>query len=240
MYSVLWVLALTGFCKSVFGFFNCNFEVDNVNFDLEALDNIYYVTSLYNSDEGIVNRTWSISLCRKLNFDKKISKEYLCSSGANICGVKTLFRDTELIVENVQGLHFDIYSKYLTNNGLQIFFYNAQFRENNLSAMINFICDEKVGVYYHEHDPKFISYSRSHLQLKWKTNTVCKREEKPNIVYQYHSWGIFSCYGSINYDFYPFTETVKNFSYYFKDYGSQLISFVKQIREPSYRGYTSI
>ncbi|CCJ30543.1 unnamed protein product [Pneumocystis jirovecii] len=215
MYSVLWVLALTGFCKN------------NVNFDLEALDNIYYVTSLYNSDEGIVNRTWSISLCRKLNFDKKISKEYLCSSGANICGVKTLFRDTELIVENVQGLHFDIYSKYLTNNGLQIFFYNAQFRENNLSAMINFICDEKVGVYYHEHDPKFISYSRSHLQLKWKTNTVCKREEKPNIVY--HS------YGSINYDFYPFTETVKNFSYYFKDYGSQLISFVKQIREPSYR-----
>ncbi|KAG5519209.1 hypothetical protein PMAC_002297 [Pneumocystis sp. 'macacae'] len=197
MYGVLSVLVLTGFYKGVLCIFWCNFEIDNVKFDLEPLDNTYRVTSLYNLDEGLVNRTWSISLCRKLNFNDEISNEYACSNGTNICGVKTLLRDNKLIVKNVQGLHFDIYSKYLTNNGLQIFFHNAQFRENNLSAMINFICNEK------EHDPKFISYSRSHLQLKWKTNTV----------------------------YLP---------YYFKDYGSQIISFVKQTREPGYRGYTSI
>ncbi|KAG4306241.1 hypothetical protein PORY_000229 [Pneumocystis oryctolagi] len=249
---MFWVFILSVFYKIVFGDFQCSFEINKVSYDLRSLNRTSCVTSLYNLDESIVNMTWKISLCKGLNSSENTMEEYVCLNNPNICEIKTISNDGKVEVKSIRSLHFDVYSKYLTNSGFRIFFYNAQFRKSNLSAMIDFVCNSN------EYNPEFMMYDHSHLQLRWKTKYACIHSKNQSIKEKKRSWSIFSylflifliifslCfifnlyisykrYGFMDYGFYSFVEIVNDFLYYFKNYASQIIYFIKQIKEPVYR-----
>ncbi|KTW30817.1 hypothetical protein T552_00529 [Pneumocystis carinii B80] len=219
------ILLISKFYMNVYGLFECSFNLDGFWFNLKALDYIYYVTNIYTLDTEKINMTWSISLCKGMN-SEVFGGEGNCKKESRICGVKRVISGEKERIEEVKGLYFDIDDKYLTDNGFEVMFHNNRARKSNLSAIINFICDEK------EHDPKLIAYKYSMVWLEWKTKSACK-----DINYVKKKNGT---YGFFEFDLFSYIEMIKNMKYFIKDFALRVIVYIRNMGGPYREGYTAI
>lgn len=196
---------------SAVGAWSCgSIELGDSKYDFTALDDEYTISLQTKTPPTIRHTTYTLNPCSSLKKDKDVSEEDQCAPGTSVCKVTSVEKDSKSTVIEVLSLggivtktEGPVVKKLVESDGLEgiEIVYPGVEETNQMSASIQFICDEDVKVGKPEHisgDDKGVAH------FKWRTKHACtkstgggdpKKPDKdfdPSRPPRTPSWGFFT------------------------------------------------